>query len=236
MKGYDFSYNGISAKSIGVKLVEPVTVSEAKQRVDEIKIPGKNGLVFVTSGDFENRDANANCLVFAKPAITVFSEITRNYFTFSGYRNLELYDDPEHFYAAKLLAYPQIAQTKARAAEFMLDWSCKPQRFLKSGRQVQDFTLNGNFITNPTPFTALPIVRVYGNDFCAISIGSAYLELYGVSEYVDIDCELQEVYRESTSMNHIMLGKFPTLPPGDTAVVIGTGVTKISITPRWWEL
>jgi phage-related protein len=57
--------------------------------------------------------------------------------------------------------------------------------------------------------------------------------------YIDIDCETMEAYCGSTNMNaNITLtsGKFPELASGSNAVAIGSGITQVTITPRWWIL
>ena len=58
-------------------------------------------------------------------------------------------------------------------------------------------------------------------------------------EYTDIDCELEDAYKDSVNKNGCLIlsgGEFPVLQPGTTGIIFGAGVTKIELIPRWWCL
>ena len=57
--------------------------------------------------------------------------------------------------------------------------------------------------------------------------------------YTDIDCDLEDAYKGSANKNgclQLYSGEFPTLAPGENGITLGTGITKVEITPRWWSL
>ena len=91
-------------------------------------------------------------------------------------------------------------------------------------------------ISNPTLFEAKPLIRVYGTG--KLEVGSETITISkGATEYIDIDCDIQDCYEGSENRNGLVtLTDFPTLASGDTGIKLGSGITKVEITPRWWTV
>ena len=94
------------------------------------------------------------------------------------------------------------------------------------------------YFVNPGFFTSKPIIRVYGDGM--FRVGDNIITIAAHTQpYIDIDSELQDCYYEDTNMNAYVTfasGDYPELIPGSTYVLMGDGITKLIITPRWWEL
>ena len=87
---------------------------------------------------------------------------------------------------------------------------------------------------NPTMYTALPLIKAYGTG--TLTISGISVTVTTASEYTDIDSEIEEAYKGSTSCNmNIILsnGEFPKFQPGINTVSF-TGFSRLEITPRWW--
>ena len=123
------------------------------------------------------------------------------------------------------------------AAEFTLNFDCKPERWLKSGEKINTFTSSGTLI-NKTYFTAKPLIRCYGSSG-SVTVNGVSVTVTEVSSYVDLDCEEQESHKGTdytpNSRTILVNGKYPELKPGSNDVSF-TGFSKIEITPRWWTL
>lgn len=92
-------------------------------------------------------------------------------------------------------------------------------------------------ITNPTAFEAKPIIRIYGAG--AVGIGDVNVTFDGSSEYVDLDCEIQDAYYGLANKNSAVTlnpNRFPVIPANGAEIVLGSGITQVDITPRWFEL
>ena len=122
-------------------------------------------------------------------------------------------------------------------AKAVISFYRKPQRFLLSGESAVVLTASGS-ITNPTRFKSKPFIRVYGSG--VLGIGGTNITIASHSyTYMDIDCETGRAYYGVTSLdNKVTLNAidFPTLNPGANGISKGSGITRIEITPRWWEL
>ncbi len=119
---------------------------------------------------------------------------------------------------------------------FTLKFNCQPQIFLEEGDVPIELTTPGS-ITNPTMFESKPMIRVFGTG--DLTIGSDMIRLSENDSYIDIDCDLQDAYRGTQNLNGSITltnGEFPVLKVGRNNVVLGSGITRVEVTPRWWRL
>ena len=123
-----------------------------------------------------------------------------------------------------------------RFGECDIEFEAMPQRFLMSGEQAVTLTKTGT-IANPTAFAAKPLLRVYGEG--TLTISGVHLQISKGTEYIDIDCDLMDAFEGTNNRNsNITLtdGLFPVLMPGNNRITLGSGITKVVVTPRWWRL
>lgn len=105
-------------------------------------------------------------------------------------------------------------------------------------------------MTNPTLFVAKPFLRVYGyGQFTNRSDPGVLVIIDDTgTEYVDIDCETMNVYYGDTNLasyvgfRDLSTSRYgvdaPTFAPGETGIhlIDFAHITKIEVTPRWWEV
>lgn len=123
-------------------------------------------------------------------------------------------------------------------ASFDLVFSCKPQRYLKSGETVVELTSNSMVINNPTFFDSRPLLRIYGNG--TLTIGEKQLIVSNNSgNYLDLDCEIMDAYTGYTNRNADIIttnNDFFTIPSGKILITKTSGISKVAIKPRWFEM
>lgn len=231
-------FNYKSLADYGVYISGKGVFNAPERDTESVQIPGRNGELTIDNGRYKN-------LALTYPAFIIrdFKENVqglRNYLlSQKGYVRLE--DDyyPEEFRLAKWTgAFETDPIEELYAANFNLTFSCYPQRFLKSGEQPIEITAASATINNGNLTTALPLIRAYGTG--SFSIGGIAVQITSASGYTDIDCDLQEAYKDTLATNcngNIVLtnGKFPELVPGENTITL-SGITKLEIVPRWWQL
>ena len=63
--------------------------------------------------------------------------------------------------------------------------------------------------------------------------GNSY-QIFNVDNYVDIDSEQMNVYKNTTNMNMYYIGeRFPELLIGNNVISLGENAKKIELIPRW---
>lgn len=230
-------FNGKNLGDFGVRFSGTETYGAPERAVSFESVPGRNGDVVIDEGAYKNIDMTYTAMINKDFKNSIHG--LRDYLlSVKGYARLEDTYSPDTYYMA---CYSSAIELSAlgpnnRWAEFNITFNRKPQRFLKLGEQAQDFTASGN-IVNPTLFNSKPMLRIYGSG--EVGIGSYRITFDGSSEYVDIDCELQDAYYGATNKNASVVlnpNSFPELTPGTNGISLGTGITRVRIIPRWWHL
>ena len=201
-------FDDINCNAYGVYVTD-TDVDNAPIRVYQTEsIPGRNGDIVFDTKSYEN--------------------ITIQYPAF-------VYDE----YDSNIIAIRNrfVAKTDDRKlGRFTFEFDCKPQRYLKIGEESITYTANGT-IFNPTEMEARPFMRVYGRG--VLTVNGTAVTISSTSSYIDLDCELQDAYYGSQNLNkYVSLSpnEFPKLSAGANAITLGSGITRVIITPRWWRI
>ena len=227
--------DGKSTKDFGVYLSGDGTFKAPEKNVEEFTIPGRNGTFHYSVPDtYKNVKVPYDCFIFKdfKRNVAAFRSflLSRN-----GYVRIEDTHHPDEFRMG--IYHEEFAPevfVDLTAAQFTLNFDCKPARWLKSGRRP--ITLTGSkTIVNQTNFTAKPLIKVYGSSG-SVTISGVKISLSDVSPSAEIDSEIMETIPSSLNSKTVLdNGEFPVLKPGENSVSF-TGFSKIEITPRWWIL
>jgi predicted phage tail component-like protein len=231
-----FIFNGTDSRSFHALIFEETQYNASPRVYSKLAVPARSGqllvdgkrysdvqhkIPFIIHQDFVNSERNMRNFLLSQP----------------GYKRLEDSRYPDEFFMA---VYDSNYVTKVSRDKTIgkgtLTFTRKPQRYLKSGETKTTLNVNGS-ITNPTLFDSQPLLRIYGTG--TVGIGDNAITITAADGYTDIDCEAMEAYKGTTSCNgaiQIQDIDFPVLKPGANAITLGTGITKVEITPRWYRL
>lgn len=56
---------------------------------------------------------------------------------------------------------------------------------------------------------------------------------------MDVDCDIMDAHYGAINLNSYLTlsgNEYPTLVAGANNLTIGSGITRVEITPRWWRL
>lgn len=229
-------FAGQSSKDYGMFISGVETFNGAERDVTDVEVPGRDGSLTIDNGRYKDVPLTYRAFVHKKFQGNV--QAFRNILLMSrGYQRLE---DTFHLNEFRLAKFTGQFESEPKKnfefGGFDINFLCYPQRFLKSGEVPQTFTTSNNLF-NQHLTTTKPLVRVYGTG--TVTIGGIPITIVNADSYTDIDCETESAYRGSVNCNgNIQLsdGKFWSLKPGANQIVLGSGITSIEITPRWWIL
>ena len=235
-----FTFDGMNSLEYGIFITGEAVYNAPERSIELVTIPGKNGALALDEGRFENIQVTYPAGAFG----TTQAEFRERIDTFrnilaSRYNYVSLVDTyhPDEYRLALYRSGLEVeAVNNSTAGEFEIEFECKPQRFLTTGIEVTSFTASGS-ITNPTLFDAKPLIRVYGTG--TVGIGSYSFKINTANVYTDIDCDIQDAYKGTVNCNNYVEftnNTFPVLKPGANGVSLGTGITRVEITPRWWRI
>lgn len=230
-------FNGKKLSDFGVFISGSGVFNAPERDVETVEVPGRNGALTLDNGRYKNIALKYPAFIYEEFKDKV--QGLRNFLNSqSGYVRLEDSYHPDEFRLARVSGAFNATPVEALyGGNFDLTFDCYPQRFLKSGEQTIEITANTT-INNAQLTTSKPLIRAYGTG--TFSVGGVAVQIISASTYTDIDCDLQECFKDTLATNcngNVVLtnGKFPELKPGANAITL-SGITKLIITPRWWIL
>ena len=236
--------DGKSSRDFQVYISGAGTYSSPERSYDEVEVPGKNGKIFLDNGSFKNLDVTYNAWIakIDDPEHTRkrFRDLRSFLASRKGYFRIEDTYNPDEF---RLGTYvnsiePEVL-TYLQGVTFTLTFNCKPQRFIKKFYDESiEYTSTNKIFLNDTYFEAKPLIRAYGTG--TININGVRVQINQANSYTDLDCELQEAYKDTLATNcnsKIVLtdGKFPSIVPGENSIKFN-GVTKLVMYPRLYMI
>ena len=93
--------------------------------------------------------------------------------------------------------------------------------------------LKNTTIENKGDISSEPYLKIYGNGNLKIKINSELLEFLDVVDYIEIDCEELECFKDNVELNNKFIGDFPVLNVGENTIEFIENITKVEIIPRW---
>ena len=226
--------NNIDSSDYGVYISEAGLYEAASRDTDNYKIPGRSGDLVVDKGTYSNIEITYQAFIHSEFGDR-FPEWRNAISSIPGYARIEDSFHPDEFRKGKLSRFRILRATQDTIGTFYMEFDCMPQRFLKSGEEPVEFTEDGTIENEYRE--SLPLIRVYGSG--ELGIGNQLIEIQENDfEYIDIDCEIMDCYSGATNCNQYVsqMGQYPKLRTGITGITLGSGITSVEITPRWWIL
>lgn len=218
-----------------------------EKEVEVIEIPGRNGDMVIDHGTYKNVQISYTFFFADKNHARAFMADVA---TLSGYVRIEDSEYPDEYRMARLVNGDSVARLgwNHEKATVTLVFSCKPQRWLKSGEMAIKFvrttssTSSANRIFNPSTMAARPIFHVishtgacqfYANNNKALfSVGEQAPELY-------VDMELLDAYlpNGTTANNYVGFyqDNLDAIKYGENSIFTNAPC-EYEVIPRWWRL
>ena len=235
-----FIFRGIDSRDIGVVVEDMFDVHRPKRNAQTIQVPGRDGRLTQDDGTYDTYTISGKINCFGAPLSDVYAWL-------SGSGDLILGDEPTR--SIRTSATAQIKNTRFRCDgcydSLQVSFDCQPFRYhVEQTEGANDITLDGNpdTVTNPGTYKSAPKIKITGTGDVTLTIGTQIVLITGMEGGVIIDSELGDCFNltESALLNDkvsLLDDDFPTLAPGANIISwTGTGVTGITITPRWRDL
>ena len=143
-------------------------------------------------------------------------------------KKLQLSDDSA-YYKIKHSFIPDIDNELNLYGYFKASFVAHP--FQRIDKPIVTMLTPGQLINNGT-VESEPYIKIYGTGDGAITINSSVIHLKNINQFIEIDSEHQEAFKDSSSKNGDMEGVYPILDPGINNISWSGGITKIEIDVR----
>lgn len=241
-----FTYNGRSSSDFGLHIEKKDVFSAPSYDAEFISIPGRSGDIINPNRRFANIKVTYTVFL-ARKNIAALAAVLRDikgwlYSEPDRYHELSDSYDAEYFRYGVISGNLDVEEQLNKIGCFTVTFNCKPFKYSFAGQQT---IAEGNprlIVTNPTAFDSKPYIKIYGNGLIRLMVqpegqGTSSWGLAGVDEYIEIDSERMNCYKDTVLKNDILSGEgFPVLKPGENSVACAGNVRRVEVVPRWWCL
>lgn len=140
--------------------------------------------------------------------------------------------DKYKIYKVKQVKISETKTTVRRVRRFTATFVCNGLKYMESGLKSQAIT-SGTILNNFGTYEAKPYLKIYGNGNITININDSSFTIKNVSDYVVVDSEIMECYKDSTNFGRNMTGDYPVFFIGKNIISWSGSIKKVEIVPRW---
>lgn len=234
----NFYFGGQCSLDYGVCVEKCPSFATGSRGVEKISVPGRNGDLLIDTGAYSNV-TQAYEVWFkrrGKNTTQAARDLALWLLSGRGYLRLEDSYDPDIYRMAAFAGPLDVENWMLTHGRATLEFDCKPQRFFKSGEYSLSVVSGQKLLNQWMP--ALPLIQISGTGDGQLVVGSSTITITGLEGGITIDSDTQNAYDDARNLNNSIsvVGGFPTLSTGKTAVSFSGGITAVQITPRWWTI
>lgn len=235
-----YIFAGKDSRNVGVYLTAPLEIPAAERQMRFEEVPGRAGALAIDQGGYIDIDATLEGYMrdgADMGAVRAWMQ---------GAGDLILGTDTTRYYRARVVGQVETPRSGRGLTSRLLTVPLRVSPFryhipAEAGDDVE-ITASPHTVENPGTYKSSPKIKIEGSGDATLTIGTQIVLITGMEGGVIIDCELGDCFNltESALLNDkvsLLDEDFPTLAPGDNIISwTGTGVTKVTITPRWRDL
>lgn len=139
--------------------------------------------------------------------------------------------EPNLYYKVKKIECEGVDTMSQQGTRVKISFTCSNYR-----KYIQEELLTivaPTSIYNYHDIASKPYIKIYGNGDINLSINNNVTQLRGVADYIELDGELQDCYKDNQLCNNKMVGDFPSLSNGLNNISWSGNISKLEILPRY---
>ncbi|MED2476189.1 phage tail family protein [Bacillus thuringiensis] len=210
----------------GLAMVERPVIPTAKQKVEQIEVPGRHGSL-TKKGAFEDVPLKIKFNLLEEENIKPL--IRRMKAWFMNGKTLYFTDD-DVYRKIKHVEMGDIGNEIEEYGEFEVEFTLDPFEYVTT---VPLVLIKPETILNHGTVESSPKIEIHGNGDVRMMVNDIAFQIKGIKDAVIVDSELLEAYAGTTPMNPNMIGESPLFKVGENTITWTGDVTKLIIEPRW---
>ena len=229
-------FNNKSSADCRIQVAHPPGYAYPERDYTVTHIPGRNGDIIQDNGCYKNVERTYEVSFDApnEDFATYANAVSAWLHSTTGYARLEDSYEPNYYRMATYQESNIFENLYNQAGTATIVFECKPQRFLKTGDNTIAIQ-NSLTIMNPTGFEAYPLFKVTGTSG-VLTVNGNSITFASIDDFVILDCELQDAYKENINKNSTISGTFPVLKTGSNTISWTGNISSVTMKPRWWTI
>jgi phage-related protein len=232
-----FEFRGERSTDYGLILRDGHSLGSPESNAEFVDIPGRNGPLILDDGTFKNYEDTYSCGLMTRSNVEDQARLVKSWLQSSrAYGYLRDWRDPDYYREATCTSKIDIQRAIEQLGYAVVVFNCKP--FKKSLVGLEPVILSQpGMLYNPEAYGSLPYIKLVGNGNITIYINNRSIVLQDVSEFIEIDCEMKEAYKEpGNGQNDKLRSDWPYFDPGENNISWTGSVDHLEIIPRWEAL
>lgn len=231
-----FTFNTISSKSKGLRILNSFHHLTAKKSYEFITIDGRDGDLTIDNNRLEPMVINFPVKIYRNDDIDkTVKEIAEWLYKPQGYTRLEFTGISGYYYEALFIGQLNVLEELRKRGSSVISFKIKPLKRSFSGDIKIEIT-NGQTILNTEILSSKPILYLTGlGANININIGSEELKLKDIDGNMMIDCERGIALKDNKipQYHKLLSYPFPVIKPGEQKIIWTGNITKFELIPRW---
>lgn len=230
MRSYIF-YNNQNSNDLDLIIEKTPEIPSSKIKYETIEIDGGETLTKIKG--FEDITLKFEFAYFADPEEYLMKKSLIDTWLLNSIGQYLVYSlDNFTAYKVKQVSIDNTKTTSRIMRHFGVTFICTGLKYMASGLKPIEI-INGATINNFGSYEAKPLIKIYGSGNITVSIGGKSFTINNVVDYVSVDSEIKECYKDSANKGKDMTGDWPVFPIGSSVISWSGTVSKFEITPRW---
>lgn len=222
-----FIWKGVHSNDYDIICETLPSLDTADARIDKILIPGRDGFLTIDEGV---REGDIKTVTFHLLNEELLDQIKR---WLSGTDKVIFSTQPDRYYKATIISKVNIEEIIPILHKGMVQFDIQPYGYLFTGADLITITSSGSFIGNKGNYKSEPYIKIYASGDITLNINNQSIRITNVDEYVELDTQLDEIFKGTTSMEDEATGECPFLEEGSNEITWIGSISKIEIIPRW---
>lgn len=225
-----FIFRGKNSLDMGVIVTSMPDVYKPKRRVSTEEIPGRNGVLHVDDGTYENYSKVVECAVVKRANLDSICA------WLDGSGEAIFSTEPDKVYRVRVDNQISIGKMLQYFQKFQVTFDTFPFKY--SVNAADDFVVltKPALLRNRGTVAAEPKIKIYGTGSVTLILNGQGYQLDGLNGSVVLESEMMEVL-EGAGVTYAPpdLGAylFPRLEVGNNEISWTGDVEKVEIEPRW---
>ena len=221
-------WNNFNTKDNKILIEQLEIPPKAEERKELIQIEGRNGYLTRDYDCYSPIQYEVQLSLYEYNQVAIIKKI------FKGSGELTLSCCPDVYYKATIYSPIEFERTVRQRRNCTVTFELQPLAYVKEN-EIKTIVDNGT-IENIYNSKSFPYIKIYGSGTGNLYVNNETISILDINEYVELDCELEECYKDSENCNSKMIGDFPILLEGVNTISHDGNIKYVEINPRWRTL
>lgn len=232
---YNITFNGKSSESYGLVLSDYPEISYPQNRMETVKIPGKDGGIITGDMAYDDVLITCNFAVLANSGEEWNRKIraSKRWIREKVDERLILSDDTDYYFKVKKATVDNVTRELKRYSSLEVTFVCHPYKYvIGSSERIEPAKVMYNAYDE-----SHPIYQIEGDGTCVLSVNGREMQA-NVNGSLVIDTERRIAFaREGKERNTAVTGDYEELflCHGENVITISDGFL-LKLAPMWGEL